>query len=78
MKLPTIKEMVSGNQRVQFSFYQDGKLWYKAANGFEFPVPVDDTGNGCFLAEDKALFFMRWMRKHLAYLQAAMAEGAAA
>lgn len=74
MVLPTIKEMVTDNKRVKFSFYQDGKLWYKAENGFEFPVPANDTGSGCFLNEDKALFFMRWMRMHLEYLSDALKE----
>jgi len=36
--------------------------------GFEFPVPVSDCGDGTFLAEDKAILFMRYIRKHVAYL----------
>lgn len=38
---------------------------------FEFPVPIDDTGDGIFLAEDKAMLFMRYIRKHIAYLRTA-------
>jgi hypothetical protein len=30
-----------------------------------FPVPVSDTGNGVFLDEDKAMFFMRYIRKQV-------------
>lgn len=32
---------------------------------FLFPVPIDDTGDGKFLAEDKSLIFMRYIRKQL-------------
>lgn len=36
---------------------------------FSFPVPVADCGDASFLAHDKALLFMRYIRKHLADLQ---------
>ncbi len=69
MKLPKITELVGVNKKVKFSFYRGGELWYKADNGFEFPVPVDDTGTATFLAEDKSVYFMRWIRKYLDVLQ---------
>lgn len=37
--------------------------------GFSFPVPITDCGDATFLVEDKALLFMRYIRKHLADLQ---------
>jgi hypothetical protein len=40
-------------------------LWYVTECGFEFPVPTEDIGNATFLAEDKAMLFMRYIRKHL-------------
>ncbi len=63
-----IKDMVKDNKKVRFSFYRDKALWYKTEDGFEFPVPIEDIGNGVFLAEDKALLFMRYIRKHLAFI----------
>lgn len=60
----TLTEMVKGKM-VRFSYYRDGELWYKTEDGFEFPVPTADAGNAVFQAEDKALLFMRWIRKHL-------------
>lgn len=60
-----IKEMVSNGKRVQFIRYQNKELWYVTECGFEFPVPLSDTGEAAFLAEDKALLFMRWIRKHV-------------
>ncbi len=61
----TLKELIKG-KRVHFKFYRDGELWYETEDGFEFPVPIVDTGTGIFRAEDGAIQFMRWIRKHLA------------
>lgn len=60
----TLKEMVNNGQKVRFLYYRDRELWYSTACGFEFPVPVDDTGTGIFLHEDKAILFIRWIRRH--------------
>jgi hypothetical protein len=67
----TIKDMVAGGKKVQFMFYRQKELWYKTECGFEFPVPIEDTGDGIFLSEDKAILFMRYIRKHLAMIEAA-------
>lgn len=64
-----LKEMVSDNKVVKFKYYRDGNLWYEADNGFLFPVPIDDIGNATFLAEDRVMLFMRYIRKHLATLE---------
>lgn len=61
----SIKGMVSGGKQVKFIRYLDQNLWYVTECGFEFPVPTTDTGNATFLAEDKAMMFMRYIRKHL-------------
>jgi hypothetical protein len=61
----SLKEMVSNNQVVQFQFYRAGHLYYKTQCGFVFPVPIEDIGEATFLAEDKALLFMRYIRKAL-------------
>jgi hypothetical protein len=57
-------EMIK-DKKVKFIHYCDKELWYIAENGFEFPVPITDIGNATFLAEDKAIYFMRYIRKHL-------------
>lgn len=69
----TLKEMVNDNQKVRFTFYRDGLLWYETECGFQFPVPIADAGTATFLAEDKALLFMRYIRRHLATLEQARA-----
>jgi hypothetical protein len=67
--MATLKEMVSEGKRVKFVRYFDGDLWYTTEDGFEFPVPVVDIGNATFRAEDKAILFMRYIRKHIAMLK---------
>ena len=61
----SLKEMVKDQKKVHFSFYRKGELWYKTEDGFEFPVPISDCGDAVFLNEDKAILFMRYIRKHL-------------
>lgn len=69
--MKSIKDMVTGDKQVTFTRYRDGELWYVTDDGFEFPVPVADIGNATFLARDKALLFMRYMRKHVQTLERA-------
>ena len=59
----TLKEHVKGH--VQFQFYRKGELFYKTDSGFEFTVPIADCGDGVFLNEDKAMLFMRYIRRQL-------------
>lgn len=63
--MKTVKDIVSNNANVHFQFYRKGELWYKTDCGFEFPVPIDDTGDGTFLNTDRAMLFMRYIRKQL-------------
>jgi len=66
-----IKEMVADGRKVRFLHYKQGELWYRTETGFEFPVPIGDCGDGTFLAEDRAILFMRYIRAHVAYLEEA-------
>jgi hypothetical protein len=63
--MKTLKEMVAGDAQVFFQFYRKGELWYATEDGFQFPVPIADTGDGTFLAQDRAMMFMRYIRKQL-------------
>lgn len=54
------------DKKVVFSRYRQGNLYYKTECGIEFPVPISDLGEATLLAEDKAMLFMRYIRKHLA------------
>ena len=72
LRTRTLKEMVQNNQKVAFPFYRDGQLWYVTECGFEFPVPISEAGTATFLAEDKAILFMRYIRRHMEYLKKSM------
>lgn len=71
--MSAIKDMVKDGKQVTFKFYKAKELWYVTECGFEFPVPIDDIGDATFLAQDKAMLFMRYIRKHLAMLEEARA-----
>jgi len=65
-----IKELVKDNV-VRFDSYRQGFFYYnlynpnKTPNGetYQFPVPIDDIGTATMLAHDRAITYMRWIRK---------------
>lgn len=63
--IPNIKDEVKDGKKVNFSFYRSNTLWYKTESGFMFPVPIENIGDATFLAEDKAILFMRYIRKYI-------------
>ena len=69
--IPTVKECVAPPQQVHFVRYKANELWYRCDNGLEFPVPVSDIGDATFLATDKAMLFMRYIRKQIEALEIA-------
>ena len=65
-----LKQRVKG--MVVFNYFQDMNLYYRTDDGWTFPIPVSDTVNGqgsapVFPATEKAIQFMRWIRKHMEY-----------
>lgn len=60
----SILDMVK-DKSVTFTRYKDTNLWYVTECGFEFPVPIEDVGTASMLAKDKAILFMRYIRKHI-------------
>ena len=65
-----IKDMVGNNKKVKFIQYREGEFIYSTECGFEFPVPLADVGKATLLAEDKALLFLRYIRKHVEVIEA--------
>jgi len=68
-----IKELIKGNF-VKFDSYRQGRFYYKIIKSeqtalqeesiaYLFTVPIDDIGTATLLSEDKAITFMRWIRK---------------
>lgn len=60
-----IKEMVGGTKTVRLLYYRRGSLWYETVTGFRFPVPITECGEATYLAEDKAMLFMRFIQKEI-------------
>jgi len=64
-----IKQIVKNNV-VHFSRYRQGHAYYTvdvpaAGATYSFPVPLADVGDATLLPVDKALVFMRYIRKAL-------------
>jgi len=64
-----IKDMVKDNKKVFFKYFRENVFYYETECGFVFPVPLEDIGNATLQNEDKALFFMRYIRKHVSFLE---------
>lgn len=69
-----IKQLYKTQENVTFTHFANGEFWYQTAGGFAFPVPLSDIGSATLLASDKATLFVRYIRKHLALLEAAKGE----
>jgi len=61
----TTAEIIKASKIVKFDYYREGNLMYSTDTGFQFPVPISDTNGATFNAEDKPIFFMRWIRKQV-------------
>jgi hypothetical protein len=65
MQTPNLKDLVKNN-RVRFSHYRKGYMYYLVGyedQSWQFPVPLDDVEDATLLQEDKAMLFMRYIRK---------------
>ncbi len=71
--MSNLKTRVKGT--VRFVHYQDGSLIYRCDDGFEFPVPLADCGSARFPSEEKAMLFMRWIRKQMDFLESLNSTG---
>lgn len=60
-----LKDLVAKGKVVRFVCLMADSLWYESEDGFAFPVPLSETPGATFLAEDKALMYMRHIRKFL-------------
>lgn len=60
-----IKDMVKEGKKVFFKFFRSGTLFYETEEGFLFEVPVSDIGTGVMNRDDRAILYMRWIRKQL-------------
>ena len=77
MGTPTLKDLVKTGNVVTFDSYRQGHFYYNVAHCtqeqlmnsdtavtiYQFPVPIEDIGTATLLHTDKAITFMRWIRK---------------
>lgn len=61
-------DFVKGDNKVYFQLFRQGILYYSVKKNhstewYTFPVPVTDVGHASMLATDKAITYMRWIRK---------------
>ncbi len=66
-----LKNLIKGN--VYFVEYRKGNLWYEAGRHLsegvlQFPVPIEDIGDGVFRHVEKGILLMRYIKKHLEYV----------
>lgn len=57
------------NNVVTFQSYRKGFMYYEIkfeGCTYQFPVPLDDIGDATLLSQDKAIIFMRYIRKAIA------------
>lgn len=71
--MASLKDRVSN--LVEFKFFKANELWYATFDGWQFPVPVSDTGgeqsgSATFERTMKGIYMMRWIRKHMELEQA--------
>lgn len=66
-----ISEIITKEHVVGFDSYRAGFFYYNVYNinktpegdVYQFTVPIEDIGEATLMAVDKAIIFMRWIRK---------------
>jgi len=62
---------------VRFLYARKGELWYETdREKFTFPVQIEDMEEGTFLAEDKAMIFMKYIKKQLEFAKISLSDSA--
>lgn len=62
------KDILGQPNKVFFNRYKKGFFYYRVTNNkqsefFEFSVPIEDIGDATLLETDKAITYMRYIRK---------------
>ena len=67
-KTVVTKEHVNKGEMAHFEYFRDEEFWYRTDKGLLFPVSLKEAlvGRATFLAHDKAIYFMRWIRRYVA------------
>lgn len=73
MNIPSIKDLVKDNN-VIIQRFKSGNLFYRLIYStglddeevkycYEFPVPIEDVGEAEMKNQDKAIYFMRYIKR---------------
>lgn len=62
-----LSDLVRDNKKVRFSYFRDNEFWYQHEDGLLFSISLAEAtaGRATFLAEDRAMYFMRWMKRFI-------------
>jgi len=66
-KTVVIKEHIDRGQMVHFEYFRDDEFWYITDKGLLFPIALSEAqaGRATFLACDKAIYYMRWIKRYV-------------
>lgn len=65
MDIKNLKDIIKDNS-VEFHYYRAGVIYYSVTyndEAYTFPVRLDDVGDATLMKQDKAILFMRYIRK---------------
>lgn len=65
----SVAEIIKGSKVSDFLHYREGAFYYCTDSGFHFVIPLEDIDGATLLAQDKTIFFMRWIRKQFDAMQ---------
>jgi len=75
-----LTDLVRDNKKVRFAYFRDKEFWYRHENGLMFPIALSEVDNPAsrvtLNAEDKAIYFMRWIKKYIESCKADMPKEA--
>jgi len=66
----TVKEFVTNSNMCHFDSFRNGIFYYNvphvvSCDRYQFQVPIEDVTGVTLLSSDKAITFMRWIRKSI-------------
>lgn len=61
VRFVSLRATLDGND--YWAIYEIGHIIDGAVNCYQFTVPLSDIGTGTLKASDKAIYYMRWIRK---------------
>jgi len=64
----TVGQIVKGSKFSNFDSYREGIFYYTTDQGFKFIVPLLDISGATLNAQEKTIYFMRWIRQQVDFI----------